>query len=149
LIILVIKSVLKCFYPRTYFLSDLLIIELFTFSAIIKLFQEESRPLHPPLYPNIKASCDGLGHNTEYVRRLMPGAQEVLVNLSCRTQLFYVRINNEKTIRGRRDIGRQNIRILNRRPGSGAHIMLDVQLKKLGIDPRNDYRDLGKIVAEV
>ena len=78
---------------------------------------------------------DGEGYNTDYVRRLMPGVPAVLVNLSYRTQGFYVQTGNPRSISGWHDLGRQDIRLLNRRPGSSARILLDVQLKKQGIDP--------------
>lgn len=65
----------------------------------------------------------------------MPGVPAVLVNLSYRTMGFYIREGNPKAIRGWRDLGREDISILNRRVGSSARIALDVKLKELGIAP--------------
>ena len=82
------------------------------------------------------AAChlsDGEGYNTSYVRSLMPGVPAVLVNLSYRTQGFYVQKGNPKNIHGWQDLRREDISILNRRVGSSARIALDMQLKKLGI----------------
>ena len=57
----------------------------------------------------------------------------VLVNVSYRTQGFYVQKGNPKNIRGWSDLGRDDISILNRRVGSSARILLDTQLKRQGI----------------
>lgn len=103
---------------------------LSSFEGLLSLYQDNVHVTACHLY-------DGLGHNADYVRRLMPGVPAVLVNLSYRTQGFYVQTGNPKSIRGWKDLGRQDIRFLNRRPGSSARILLDVQLQKLGIDPRS------------
>lgn len=76
---------------------------------------------------------DGERSNASFVRSLMPGTPAALVNLSCRSQGFYVRSGNPKRIRSWEDLRRSDIPILNRRPGSSARILLDVHLKKLGI----------------
>ena len=82
------------------------------------------------------AAChlfDGFDYNASYVRSLMPGIPAVLVNVSYRTQGFYVQKGNPKNIRGWSDLGRDDISILNRRVGSSARILLDTQLKRQGI----------------
>ena len=63
----------------------------------------------------------------------MPGIPAVLVNVSYRTQGFYVQKGDPKGIKGWPDLGRTDISILNRRVGSSARILLDTQLKRLGI----------------
>ena len=86
------------------------------------------------------AAChlyDGEDFNASYVSCLMPGIPAVLVNLSYRRLGFYVRSGNSKGISGWEDLRRDDITVLNRRPGSGARIVLDMQLKKLGIDSKN------------
>lgn len=86
------------------------------------------------------AAChlyDGEGFNSSYVRCLMPGIPAVLINLSYRRLGFYVKAGNPKNITGWEDLGREDITILNRRPGSGARIVLDIQLKKMGLDAKN------------
>ena len=86
------------------------------------------------------AAChlyDGEGFNASYVKSLMPGIPAVLVNISHRRLGFYVQSGNPKNIKGWKDLKREDITILNRRPGSGARIVLDIQLKKLGIDSKN------------
>ena len=82
------------------------------------------------------AAChlfDGFDYNTSYVRSMMPGIPAVLVNVSYRTQGFYVQKGNPKNIRGWSDLSRDDISILNRRVGSSARILLDTQLKRQGI----------------
>ena len=86
------------------------------------------------------AAChlyDGEGFNASYVKSLMPGIPAVLVNVSHRRLGFYVKAGNPKGIKGWQDLKRSDISILNRRPGSGARIVLDIQLKKLGINSKN------------
>lgn len=103
---------------------------LSSFEGLLSLYQDNVHVAACHLY-------DGNDHNTDYVRRLMPGVPAVLINLSYRTQGFYVQSGNPKSIGGWIDLRRKDIRILNRRQGSSARILLDVQLKRLGIDCRN------------
>ena len=76
---------------------------------------------------------DGSGYNESYVKSLLPGIPAVLVNLSYRTQGFYVQKGNPKSIKGWEDLKREDISILNRRTGSSARILLDTQLRRMGI----------------
>ena len=85
------------------------------------------------------AAChlyDGEGFNASYVRSLMPGIPAVLINISYRRLGFYVKAGNPKDIKGWEDLRREDISVLNRRPGSGARIVLDIQLKKMGLDAK-------------
>jgi putative molybdopterin biosynthesis protein len=75
----------------------------------------------------------------------MPGVPAVLVNVSYRTQGFYVQKGNPKNIRGWSDLGREDISVLNRRVGSSARILMDTQLKRLGI-PASRLRGYDKIM---
>jgi len=76
---------------------------------------------------------DGKGYNESYVRSLLPGIPAVLINVSYRTQGFYVQKGNPRGIKGWEDLKRGDISILNRRAGSSARILLDTQLKRMGI----------------
>lgn len=94
------------------------------------------------------AAChlfDGKEYNVSYVRSLMPGIPAVLVNVTYRTLGFYVRKGNPKNIHGWNDLSRNELSILNRRPGSSARIVLDTQLKRLGI-PASSVRGYEKIL---
>ena len=61
----------------------------------------------------------------------------MLVNISYRKQGFYVRRGNPKNIRSWEDLAREDVVILNRRAGSASRILLDGQLKRLGIPAKN------------
>ena len=74
--------------------------------------------------------------NTPFVKKLLPGVPTVLINISYRTQGFYVASGNPKEIRGWRDLARRDISVLNRRPGSSARVLLDGQLHRMGLDKR-------------
>lgn len=96
------------------------------FEGLLSLYQDNVHVAACHLY-------DGKDYNTSYVRSLMPGIPAVLVNISYRMQGFYVQAGNPKNIKGWEDLKRDDIVILNRRVGSGARILLDLQLKKLGL----------------
>ena len=101
---------------------------LSSFEGLLSLYQDNVHVVACHLY-------DGLSYNASYVRSMMPGVSAVLVNVSYRTQGFYIQKGNPKRIRGWEDLRRQDIRILNRRVGSSARIVIDIELKKLGISP--------------
>ena len=97
-----------------------------SFEGLLSLYENKIHVATCHLY-------DGKDCNTSYVRSLMPGVPAVLVNLSYRTQGFYVQKGNPKNITGWEDLGRTDVSVLNRRPGSSARILMDIHLKKLGI----------------
>lgn len=96
------------------------------FEGLLSLYQEKVQVAACHLY-------DGNTYNESFVHALMPGVSAVLINMSYRTQGFYVRKGNPKNITGWDDLRRKDITILNRHPGSSARVLMDVQLKKLGI----------------
>ena len=92
------------------------------------------------------AAChlfDGSDYNTSFVRSLLPGVPAVLINVSYRTQGFYVRKENPKNIQGWEDLHRKDISIVNRHAGSSSRILLDMHLKRLGI-PASAVNGYGK-----
>ena len=99
---------------------------LSSFEGLLSLYQDKIQVAACHLY-------DGVDCNTSFVRSLMPGVPAVLINVSYRTQGFYVQKGNPKHIRGWQDLARKDITVLNRRPGSSARILMDVHLKQLGI----------------
>ena len=90
------------------------------------------------------SSFEGLLSLYEDRRTMLPGIPAVLINISYRTQGFYVQKGNPKSVRGWEDLSRQDVCILNRRPGSSARILLDVMLKQYGI-PAASVRGYGEI----
>lgn len=111
---------------------------LSSFEGLLSLYQDKTHVAACHLF-------DGEDFNTAYVRRLMPGVPAVLVNVSYRTQGFYVKKGNPKGITGWEDLKRRDISVLNRRPGSSARILMDVQLHKLGV-PASQVRGYNKIM---
>ena len=109
-----------------------------SFEGLLSLYQDNVHVVACHLF-------DGYDYNTSFVRSLMPGVPAVLVNVSYRTQGFYVRKGNPKNIRGWSDLAREDITLLNRRVGSSARILLDIQLKRLGI-PTSKVRGYDKIM---
>ena len=97
-----------------------------SFEGLLSLYQDNIQVAACHLF-------DGFDYNTSFVRSLMPGIPAVLVNVSYRTQGFYVQKGNPKNIKGWSDLGREDISVLNRRVGSSARILMDTQLKRLGI----------------
>jgi putative molybdopterin biosynthesis protein len=111
---------------------------LSSFEGLLSLYQENVHVTACHLF-------DGYDYNTSFVRALLPGIPAVLVNISYRTQGFYVQKGNPKNIRGWSDLGREDITVLNRRAGSSARILMDIQLKRLGI-PASKVRGYEKIM---
>ena len=97
-----------------------------SFEGLLSLYQDNIHVAACHLF-------DGFDYNTSFVRSLMPGIPAVLVNVSYRTQGFYVQKGNPKGIKGWSDLSRSDITVLNRRVGSSARILMDTQLKRLGI----------------
>ena len=109
-----------------------------SFEGLLSLYQDNIQVAACHLF-------DGFDYNTSYVRSLMPGVPAVLVNVSYRTQGFYVQKGNPKHIKGWSDLGRDDISVLNRRVGSSARILMDIQLKRLGI-PASRVKGYDKIM---
>lgn len=109
-----------------------------SFEGLLSLYQDNIQVAACHLF-------DGFDYNTSYVRSLMPGIPAVLINVSYRTQGFYVQKGNPKNIKGWSDLSRNDISVLNRRAGSSARILLDTQLKRLGI-PSSKVKGYDKIM---
>ena len=104
---------------------------LSSFEGLLALYEKKVDAAACHLY-----AVDEKSFNVPYVKRLMPGVKAVLINISYRKQGFYVAAGNPKEIRGWRDLARRDVSILNRRPGSSARILLDGQLCRMDLDPR-------------
>lgn len=66
--------------------------------------------------------------NLPFVRALVPGREVLIVNLARWRAGLAVARANPRGIRGAADLGRREVRIVNREPGSGARALLDRQL---------------------
>ncbi len=80
-------------------------------------------------------------YNISYLKKYLPddwtNGRIKLVNLVIRDQGLIVAPGNPKKIMGIEDLGREDVRFINRQAGSGTRILLDYRLKQLGIDPGN------------
>ena len=92
---------------------------LSSFEGLLSLYEQRVTAAACHLY-----DAEEKTFNTPFVKKLMPGVPAALINISYRTQGFYVAAGNPKEIHGWRDLSRRDISILNRRPGSSARILL-------------------------
>jgi len=83
---------------------------------------------HLPL-GEFRAAC------ADTYRRWLDPQRHVLVHLTRRKQGLFLGKGNPKRILGLSDLSRDDIRFVNRQHGSGTRMLLDLALRKLGIDP--------------
>ncbi len=76
-------------------------------------------------------------YNIPYVRHLLPGIPLIIVHLAIRTQGLYVRHGNPLEIKDWQDLARPEVRFINREKGCGTRVLLDEQLRLLGLDSRS------------
>ncbi|MDR2786074.1 MAG: helix-turn-helix transcriptional regulator [Treponema sp.] len=72
-------------------------------------------------------------YNYPFIRRLIPGLSVGVLRLAGRLQGFYVKKGNPLKISAWQDLAREDIVIVNRERGCGTRILLDEQLRALGI----------------
>ncbi|HEY9593055.1 MAG TPA: helix-turn-helix transcriptional regulator, partial [Spirochaetia bacterium] len=75
-------------------------------------------------------------YNAPFVKRMLPGVPAVLVHLAERAVGFYVRAGNPLGIAGWNDLARAEVTMVNRELGSGMRVLIDQELRLLGLDPR-------------
>ena len=68
-------------------------------------------------------------------RRWLDPQRHVLIHLTQRKQGLFLARGNPKRISGLGDLSRDDIRFVNRQPGSGTRLLLDLALRRIGIDP--------------
>jgi putative molybdopterin biosynthesis protein len=99
-----------------------------SYNSLIELYQGNVQVASSHLWDG-----DTGQYNIPYVRRLLPGIPTVIVHLTYRMQGFYVAKGNPKGIHTWSDLGRKNIRLINREKGAGSRVLLDEHLRLLGI----------------
>ena len=62
--------------------------------------------------------------------------RHVLVHLTRRKQGLFVGRGNPKRITGLPDLARPDVRFVNRQPGSGTRLLIDLLLTQIGVDPQ-------------
>ena len=74
------------------------------------------------------------GYNVPDIERVLPGSPVVLVHCVKRQQGLLVPRGNPQEVSGIADLGRRDLRFINRQPGSGTRVLLDFKLTQLGIE---------------
>ncbi len=74
-------------------------------------------------------------YNVSYLRQHLAGVPVKLVHLVMRQQGLIVPAGNPKRVEGMADLGRDDLRFINRQAGSGTRVLLDYHLAEAGIDP--------------
>ena len=75
-------------------------------------------------------------YNLSYVRRWGPPGRTLLVTLAWRQQGLLVAPGNPLGIAGLADLARPDVTFVNRQRGAGTRVLLDYELERLHIDPR-------------
>lgn len=76
-------------------------------------------------------------YNVSYLRKYVPTKKIALVKCVNRIQGFMVKKGNPKDINKFEDLLREDIKFVNRQRGSGTRLLLDYNLNKLNINPKN------------
>jgi len=71
----------------------------------------------------------------EIYRPWLDANRHRIIHLTRRTQGLFLPKGNPKGVQGLKDLARADIRFVNRQPGSGTRVLLDLALTKLGVDP--------------
>jgi putative molybdopterin biosynthesis protein len=74
-------------------------------------------------------------YNVSYIQRHLGGMGVVLVQLAGRVQGLMVPRGNPRGLTSLSDLTRPDIQFVNRQRGSGTRVLLDFELRKLGVDP--------------
>jgi molybdate-binding protein/DNA-binding transcriptional regulator YhcF (GntR family) len=74
-------------------------------------------------------------YNYPYVKRVLPGREVAIVHLAYRIQGLMYAQGNPKNIKGIMDLKRPDIAFVNRQKGAGTRVLLDIQIRQLGIHP--------------
>ncbi len=90
-------------------------------------------------------------YNLPYVQRLLPGRKIGLLTLAHRRLGLIFSPGNPLNIKDLTDLCRKDIRFINRQPGAGTRVWLDVQLHQLGIkcDQIQGYEESALTHSEV
>jgi len=85
-------------------------------------------------------------YNIPFVQRLLPDRNPTMVTLAYREQGLILAAGNPKGIHDLFDLTRPDVSFINRQPGSGTRLWLDMQLKRSEIHT-TDIRGYEKVVS--
>lgn len=100
-----------------------------SYDSLISLYRKKINVASAHLWDG-----DTNSYNIPYVRRLLPGIPTIIIHLTWRMQGLYVAKGNPRGITTWADFGREDITMVNREKGAGSRVLLDENLKLLGID---------------
>jgi putative molybdopterin biosynthesis protein len=103
-----------------------------SFEGLLSLYQDKVHVCMTHLWDG-----DNDDYNTAYARRLMPGTSAVIINMTYRTQGFYVQKGNPKNIRSWEDLLNPDVVMINRRKGSATRVLLDEHLRKMDVSGKS------------
>jgi putative molybdopterin biosynthesis protein len=75
------------------------------------------------------------GCNFPGLAKYLPDVEVAVINLAVRHQGLIVQKGNPLGIQGVKDLGRKEVRFINRQRGAGTRILLDWHLKEAGMQP--------------
>lgn len=96
-------------------------------------------------------------YNRDYVKHIFPGQTMLLITLAQREQGLMLQPGNPLQLNGLHDLEREDVRIVNRQPGSGTRLWLDRRLRTMSLAPSriNGYQwtvdtheEVGQAIAE-
>lgn len=102
-----------------------------SFTGLLALYQGKAHLASSHLWDGDKDI-----YNLTYVRYILCGIPAVIVHLACRMQGFYTANGNPKGIKTWQDLTRPDVVLINREKGCGTRVLLDEQIRRLGIDRR-------------
>jgi molybdate-binding protein/DNA-binding transcriptional regulator YhcF (GntR family) len=76
-------------------------------------------------------------YNYPYVKRVLPGREVAIVHLAYRIQGLMFARGNPRHIKEIADLKRPDVTFVNRQKGAGTRVLLDIQLRQLGINPKD------------
>lgn len=76
-------------------------------------------------------------YNISYIKKYLPDKNISIIKCVKRIQGFMVRKGNPLNIKDFKDIADKGVRFVNRQRGSGTRLLLDYNLKRLNINPRD------------
>ncbi|MBP2239765.1 putative molybdopterin biosynthesis protein [Cytobacillus eiseniae] len=101
-------------------------------NSLVSMYYEECDVVSVHLYDGETGE-----YNSPYVKRLLVSQPFIQINLVCRNAGIYVKKGNPLNIKNWNDLTQTQVTIVNREKGSGARVLLDEQLKMLGVSPRS------------
>lgn len=83
-------------------------------------------------------------YNLPFIRREFSDDEVIVVTFARWEEGLVVAAGNPKRIRSLEDLGRKNVRLVNREPGSGSRALLDRLIRKIGLE-RQAVSGYGRI----